>query len=285
MDAPGTTVTDALTAATSALGATSDSPHLDAQVLMADLLGVERSSILAHPEQILERDQLSTFLTRIDRCRRGAALPYVLGWWEFYGRRFRVSPDVLIPRPETELLVERAMHMLAAMPGRRRVVDVGTGSGCIAVSLAAGSERASLWATDISRPALRVANDNAIRLVPDHPITLVQADLLSGLRGPFDLICANLPYVPTLQLQGLPVGAREPWVALDGGQDGLVVIRRLLSQLPSALALGGRALLEIESGMGPEVSRAARQLLPSARLHIERDLSGADRLLVVQIEG
>lgn len=285
MDANPASIGETLAAASQALEATSDSPRLDAQVLLADLLSVNRAFVLAHPEGTLRPAQAKLYWERVERCRRGAALPYVLGWWEFFGRRFRLTSDVLIPRPETELLVERALEVVGRMSGRPRVVDVGTGSGCIAVTLAAQVPRLKVWATDISRPALAVARTNGAALAPGHPIAFVQADLLAPLRGPFDIVCANLPYIPTPQLGRLPVAAREPLMALDGGADGLALIRRLMAQLPSALARGGVALLEIEAEAGAAAFAAAREAFPTALLKLEQDLTGADRMLIVKAEG
>lgn len=251
-------------------------------MLLAEVMSVSRTSLLAHPETAFDSATAKLYWERVERCRRGAALPYVLGWWEFYGRRFRLTPDVLIPRPETELLVEHAIRALGRRRGRRRVIDVGTGSGCIAVSLAVEVPRLEIWATDLSRPALDVARENGAALAPDHPIAFIQADLLEPLRGPFDLVCANLPYVPTSKLGLLPVATREPNLALDGGADGLQAVRRLLRQLPSVLAQDGVALVEIESESGTAALDAARKSLPRARLSLERDLAGADRLLVIE---
>ncbi len=285
MDAVPGTIGETLSAASRALEAASDSPHMDAQVLLADVLSVSRAFLLAHPEGELAPGKAKLYWERVERCRRGAALPHVLGWWEFFGRRFRLTPDVLIPRPETELLVERAIGIIGRMNGCSRVIDVGTGSGCIAVSLAAQVSRLHIWATDLSRLALDVAQANGVALAADHSIMFVQADLLASFRGPFDLVCANLPYIPTSKLRRLPVTTREPRLALDGGPDGLAVIRRLLAQLPFALARNGVALLEIESESGTVALAAAREAFPHAKLRLERDLAGADRLLIIEAGG
>lgn len=285
MDAAPVTIGETLAAASRALEETSDSPGSDAQVLLADLLSLDRVFLLTHPETGLAPKQAGVYWERVERCRRGAALPHVLGWWEFFGRRFRLTPDVLIPRPETELLVERAIEVAGQMKGHPRAIDVGTGSGCIAVSLAAEVPRLEIWATDLSRPALDVASTNSMALASDHPIVFVHADLLVPLRGPFDLVCANLPYIPTAKLRRLPVSTREPRLALDGGLDGLALIRRLLEQLPFVLARNGVVLLEIESESGTAVRAAARETFPLARVSIERDLAGADRLLVIEAGG
>jgi release factor glutamine methyltransferase len=285
LDANPASIGETLAAASHALEATSDSPRLDAQVLLADLLSVNRAYVLAHPEAALLPAQAKLYWERVERCRRGAALPHVLGWWEFFGLRFRVTPDVLIPRPETELLVERALEVVGRMSGRPRVVDVGTGSGCIAVTLAAQVPRLEVWGTDISRSALEVAQTNGAALAPGHTIAFIQADLLTPLPGPFDVVCANLPYIPTSQLGRLPVAAREPLLALDGGADGLSLIRRLVAQLPSALTRSGVALVEIEAEAGAATLAAARAAFPSALLKLEQDLTGTDRMLVIEAGG
>jgi release factor glutamine methyltransferase len=205
----------------------------------------------------------------------------VLGEWEFYGRTFQLTQDVLIPRPETELLVETALDFLRHRPGIRLAADVGTGSGCVAVTLLAETANLHALATDRSLAALRVASQNAIAQKVRSRFHAVEMDLLAGLRRPIDLICANLPYVSTADLDHLPVGRREPRLALDGGPDGLALTGRLLSDLPRCLAPGGRALLEIGAGQGPTLLSYLPEARP--RLHAKgmADLAGHDRLMVI----
>jgi release factor glutamine methyltransferase len=206
------------------------------------------------------------------------ALPYVLGSWEFYGLDFKITPDVLIPRPETELLVGKAIDWLRAHPGQRWGADVGTGSGCIAVTLAQQVEDLRLTASDISYAALRVAKFNAWRYELMDRIHFLQVDLLPPVSKAFDLICANLPYIPTATLRTLSVSKREPSIALDGGEDGLDLIKRLLEESRHKIAPGGSMLLEIEASQGSRGKELAEKLFPEGRAQVWADLAGHERL-------
>lgn len=278
-----------LVAVTDRLTPLSETPALDASVLLAHIVGRTRTWVMAHPELHLtteQQRQLDDLLRRLDR---GEAFPYVLGHWEFLGMDFDITPDVLIPRPETELLVERAIAWLAESPVRRTVADVGTGSGVIAVSIAVNVPDAHLLATDISYRALEVARQNAIKFDAFHRIDFVQCDLLPGhidslpTERHFDLICANLPYIPTETLRSLPVYQREPALALDGGKDGLTLIRRLLRIGPKWLAPNGMMLLEVESTLGIQALNFACDLFSEAAIHLHQDLAGQDRLLEIHL--
>lgn len=265
--------------ARSQLQSVSDTPSLDAQLLMMHTLGVARAWVLAHSEAKLDVDQLEEFTDHVRRCLEGEALPYVLGGWEFFGRPFQLTPDVLIPRPETELLVQVALQALSRRKDIRRVLEVGTGSGCVIVTLELEMEGRTYYASDISRAALAVARDNARHYRSDEQIGWIQADYLEGLRGPFDLICANLPYIPSEKLSSLKVSAREPNLALDGGQDGLEPLRRLASRLRRALRPGGEIVLELD----PEQMQPAQEILSDVidleQVNVHEDLSGRARVL------
>lgn len=265
------------------LAPVSDTPNLDSQVLLAEVLGQPRAWVMAHPEAELNEKQAARLQSQLQRLDSGEPLPYVLGHWEFYGLDFLLSPAVLIPRPETELLVDQALAWLQANPSRNRVADVGTGSGCIAVSLAVHHPDLRVTASDLSTAALETARQNTTRHGVQRQVRLVQADLLAGLKGPFDLICANPPYIPRNELKKLKVFQREPGLALDGGPDGLTLIRRLLAEAPQRLAAGGLLLIEIEATLGKQVLTLARQFLPGARWQILPDLAGRERLLRVEL--
>jgi release factor glutamine methyltransferase len=267
---------------------TSDSPGLDAQVVLARVLEKPRSWVVAHPEAPLTRSRSAALEALVARLEKGKPLPYVLGRWDFFGLEFEVTPDVLIPRPETEMLVERALAWLrkgGMGNGESRVLDVGTGSGCIAISLAVNAPQLRVTATDVSIAALKVARRNAEKLHVSDQITFLEADLIPNplLPDPFSLILANLPYIPTQTLRALPIYDREPTVALDGGMDGLVLIRKLLSQAPDLLAPGGLLLMEIEASEGPVALSLAYDAFSEAEIHLHKDLAGRDRLLEVQI--
>jgi len=263
----------------------SDTPDQDAQVLLAHLLGKPRSWVLAHTDAPLTRERCAALEGLAARLEEGEPLPYVLGRWEFFGLDFELTPDVLIPRPESELLVERALAWLAAKPdlGRPpRAVDIGTGSGCLAVSLAVRAPGVRVAATDLSPAALEVARRNAVRHAVAERIEFSCCDLFPGSGADYDLVLANLPYIPTRLLQRLPVFMREPILALDGGGDGLKIIRRLLEEAPDRLAMGGLLLLEIASGQGPSVLSLAYDSFAQAEIHLHKDLAGHDRLVEVQ---
>jgi release factor glutamine methyltransferase len=205
----------------------------------------------------------------------------VLGWWEFYGRRFHLEPQVLIPRPETELLIEQA---LSRPEPASRILDLGTGSGCIAVTLALELPKSRTVASDLSWEALQVARRNIEAHGVEQTVNLVNSNMVEAFAGPFDLVCANLPYVPTDQLPQLEVARKEPGMALDGGSFGTEFIYDLLEELPRILAPGGCALIEIDSDQAAGVAGQARSSFPSARMRIEKDLAGRERLLVLERE-
>ncbi len=274
---------------TDSLASISDTPALDASVLLAHILDKPRTWVLAHPELTLTTEQQHQLNESLAQLESGEPFPYVLGHWEFFGMDFDITPDVLIPRPETELLVERAIVWLQASPVRRTVADIGTGSGAIAVSIAVNVPDANILATDISKKALDVAKKNAQKAGVDQRIEFMECDLLPpkpesfSTEGHLDLICANLPYIPTETLYTLPVYGREPTVALDGGTDGLALVRRLLHIAPEWLAPNGLILLEIEATRGVQALNLAYDLFSEAEIRLHQDLTGNDRLLEIAL--
>ncbi len=268
---------------------TSDTPSLDAQVLLAHVLGKNRSWVMAHPEVTLNHAQDEALREALWRLEQGQPLPYILGHWEFYGLDFNLTPAVLIPRPETELLVEQALAWLRAHPHHRRLADVGTGCGCIAIALAVHIPDLQVLASDISTSALQVAEVNARKHGVAERVHLIQSDLLpppqsSPLPYPVDLILANLPYIPTPRLPSLKVSRWEPLIALDGGPDGAEKIRRLLQMLPGKLAPDGLLLMEIDSTQGEMMSHLAQATFPQARVQVLPDLAGQKRCLRVELD-
>jgi release factor glutamine methyltransferase len=260
----------------------SESPRLDAEVLAAHALGIERTGVLAHPETRLSPAEGSLLDACIARRAAGEPVAYIRGLKEFHGLAFAVDRRVLIPRPETELLVEEALSWLKTRPAPVRAADVGAGSGCIAVTLAVHAPHLTLFASDRSAAALRVARQNALKHGVEKRIHFAQADLLAPFSGPFDLVCANLPYIPTHTLAGLAVAAHEPHLALDGGPGGLDLIRRLLESAPRWLAGDGLLLLEIEERQAAPVLALARICLPGAAASVKQDLQGKDRLIIIR---
>ncbi|MDA1329643.1 MAG: peptide chain release factor N(5)-glutamine methyltransferase [Chloroflexi bacterium] len=276
------TIENALRAGRSRLDALSESASLDAQVLLAHVLHVDRGWLFAHPEDSLSAEAARDWEDALGRLEKGEALPYVLGEWEFFGLSIYVTPDVLIPRPETELLVETALDWLGKHPERQQVVDVGTGSGCIAVALAVKEPGLKVTAYDISEAALRVAARNAERHGVSARIEFLQADLLAGVEGPFDVVCANLPYIPSGRVKGLDVYAREPHIALDGGKDGLAFIGPLLEQAKRKINDGGLILAEIDPGLEDDIVQLAKNQFETFGPVVSKDLEGRARLLIIQ---
>ncbi|MEJ5223988.1 MAG: peptide chain release factor N(5)-glutamine methyltransferase [Anaerolineales bacterium] len=274
-------VQEALTLAARRLEAHTDTPALDARVLLAHVTGQSAAWLLAHPEAEVTPEHAQAYEDALHRLALGEPLPYILGHWEFFGLDFEVTPDVLIPRPETELLVEKALRWLKKHPTRRRAVDVGTGSGCIAVALAAHIPDLSIVATDISPAALDVARRNIHKHGLSERIQTECCDLLPLDTRPLDLIVANLPYIPTDTLRSLDVYGREPTLALDGGPDGLDIIRDLMARAPRRLAPGGLMLLELEASQGIQAVALAYDTFSSASIHLHKDLAGHDRLLEI----
>jgi release factor glutamine methyltransferase len=276
----------ALRAATGRLRAAAvDSPELDAVVLLCDVLGCAKSAVLAHPERALSASEQSAYRAAVDRRAQREPLAYVLGHREFYGRDFQVSPAVLVPRPETELLVDLARELWGRRPpGPEWLADVGTGSGALAVTLALELPDVYVLASDRSLAALAVARANASRHGAVARVRWVVADLLSGLVGPFALIVANLPYVrrADLELLAPEVRCHEPRLALDGGPDGLALNRRLLAAARRSLQVDGALLLEIGEEQGPALRREALEVFSEADVAVLKDLAGRDRVLRVQ---
>jgi release factor glutamine methyltransferase len=271
------------------ISAASDTPRLDMQVLLSHITSQARAWILAHPEASLSPKQVDSLQRAFTQLKKGVPLPYVLGEWEFYSLGFRVNPAVLIPRPETEILVESALQWLHARPESRQVADIGTGSGCIAISLALHVPDLQVWATDLSEQALDIARVNSARHRVAERIAFIQANLLepldgnrARLPGQFDLIAANLPYIPSGTLEQLEVFGREPSLALDGGLDGMDLIRRCLAGATQWLRAGGVILMEIEASQGKTAIELAQAHFPMAATSLHPDFGGHDRLLQIQ---
>jgi release factor glutamine methyltransferase len=272
-------VADALARARHSFQPFSDSALLDAQVLLSQVTHKPRAWLLAHGENKLAPWEIEAFVEAVDRYCGGEALPYILGWWEFYGRRFALTPEVLIPRPETELLVEIGLKRLATMGANPQVLDVGTGSGCIAITLALECPHARVFATDLSAPALRLARANAKNYGVADRVQFLQADLLGPFLGKIDLLCANLPYIRSGDLPHLAVGGREPRLALDGGADGMAHLRRLIRSAEERLESQATALLEIGADQGAQLMHWIRRGCAPERVRLHPDLAGLDRLV------
>ena len=259
-------------------------PQQTLLVLLSHVLKQPQTWILAHPEAVLSATQQTELTALVARLKQGEPLPYLTSKQDFFGLSFEVSPAVLIPRPETELLVETAVRWLRSHPAADKALDVGTGSGCIAVSLAINAPTLQIVATDISAEALAIAQRNAIFHHVEDRITFQEADLISPDLGQFDLICANLPYVPTSKLAKVNSLPYEPALALDGGQDGLTLIKRCLDLAPAHIHTPGLLLFEIEVSTGNAALALARKAFPQAKVTLLPDLAGKDRLLTIELE-
>ena len=278
----------------------SETARLDAEVLLGHVLGVDRSTLAAHPEAPLGSAQAEAFERCLQRRERGEPVAYIRGLKEFYGAAIVVDDRVLIPRPETETLVELAVARVradltssprSAEAGPYLVWDMGTGSGAVAVAIGLELRRRRYGdavryvVSDISPEALTLATINAVAQGLADLFIFAQGDLTDVLPAPrpVDLLVANLPYIPTGDIGNLPVAAGfEPRLALDGGPDGLSVIGRLLAALPLAVARGGVALLEIGGDQSEALGRLATEVLPGWSCQIHADLGGSPR--VAQLE-
>ncbi|MCI0572507.1 MAG: peptide chain release factor N(5)-glutamine methyltransferase [Myxococcaceae bacterium] len=255
-----------------------DSPRLTAEVLLAHLLALSRVKLYVDLERPLNKDELTRFRALIERRMAHVPTQYLTGTKEFYNRRFAVDERVLIPRPETELLVD---HVLQVLPTEepRRVLDVCTGSGCIAVSVAAERPLAHVWATDVSEGACALARQNVEALGVGARVTVLQGDLLAPLPPEvrFDVVVSNPPYVASGELPTLQAEVqKEPHLALDGGADGLDVVRRLVGVARERLVPGGLLAMEIGETQGAAV-RVLLERAGYAQVRVEKDLERRDR--------
>jgi release factor glutamine methyltransferase len=284
----------------------SETARLDAELLLAEALGVDRTTVVAHPEAPVGPDAAGRFADHLRRREAGEPVAYIRGLKEFHGLAFGVDARVLIPRPETELLVDLAVAEVAERLGRAprppgtpplAIADVGTGSGAVAVAIAVALRRrrmldeVEIVASDVAEGAVEVARENAVGHGVGDRVAVAEADLLppagrvAGLLvvpARFDIVCANLPYIPSAVVPTLPVAASfEPLEALDGGPDGLAVVRRLLDLLPDRVAPGGAALLEIGADQGAAIHAEAAARLPGWDARVEPDLAGRPRVAVL----
>ena len=255
----------------------------EAGSLLSFVLGRDRTFLISHPEDQVDEESLAKFRKSVRRRAAGEPFQYIVGVQDFFGREFRVTPEVLIPRPETELLVEAAIELAGPDPF---ICDVGTGSGCIAITLVCEIGGARAVAVDISPAALEVANLNANNLSVKDRIVFAISDCFDSLSAgeyQFDLIVSNPPYIAGETMAGLQREVRdhEPLMALSPGEDGLKIIRRLLLEAPPFLKVGGHMLVEI----GFDQSQAVRRLVDESvwdLLAIRPDLQSIPRIVVLQ---
>jgi len=257
-------------------------PASSLHALIAFVLDKPAHFGFSHPEYNLTKQQRNQLDILLAKLMDGVPLPYLTSRQEFFGLEFLVTPNVLIPRPETELLVELAIQWFQAHPEHHSALDIGTGSGCISISICANVPSVNFLALDRSFNALQVAWSNIQKHHLQGRVDLAQMDLTTAISKRFDCICANLPYIPSERLAGLDVSRYEPNLALDGGEDGLEVIHNLLRSLDEFILPGGVILLEIDCSQPEAVSHSATQNIPRSLITIENDLAGLPR--VVRIE-
>lgn len=265
-----------------------EEPRLDAEVLLAHVMGVARLQLFVEPDKIIPAVNLAEFRSMVGERANGRPVAYLTGQKEFMSLKFRVGPGVLVPRPETELLVEEALRLNPSV-----AIDVGTGSGAIAVSLACFLPEVKVCATDISAEALAYARQNAAVHGVAGNITFFRGSLLEPLLNPAapvihaNCITANLPYIPAGDLDNLPVDVRdyEPWQALDGGPDGLDLYRVLIPQAAEILAPGGVLLMEIGPGQGQPLVQELLKYKAVTLSEVKCDYAGLERIVRAEFRG
>ena len=282
------TIRIALRAAIARLDAAGvDAPASTARQLLSVATNRPREWLLAHDDETLPEAQARALETLLARVAAREPLAYVLGERGFHGLTLKIDPRALIPRPETEMLVDLALAAVRALPAGAAVIDVGTGSGAAAIAIALGAPTARVIACDVSADALSLARENAERL--GARVSFVESDLLSNVPDPAPIVVANLPYVTREEIDMLPpeIQAHEPRVALDGGTDGLDLVRRLLAQLsaePARRAALRHVWLEVGASQGPAALALARAAFPDARTRILQDLARLDRVIAIEFE-
>ncbi|HEY4887780.1 MAG TPA: peptide chain release factor N(5)-glutamine methyltransferase [Candidatus Dormibacteraeota bacterium] len=253
-----------------------DSARLDAEVLLAHALGLRRLDLYLQFDRSLTEPELSAYRELVARRAKGEPVAYLVGHKEFMGLDFRVTPAVLVPNPDTEVLVQRAVELAREAGRPLRVADVGTGSGCIAIAIAHYAANAEVVASDVSPDALEVAAHNVATHNLGTRVQLVCGDLMAPLTGSFDLVCANLPYVAEGARLALEVVA-QPARALYAEGQGSALVTRLLAEAPARLNAGGRVLAELDSSIAAFAVDTANGSFAGHRIH--RDLAGHERVL------
>jgi release factor glutamine methyltransferase len=255
-----------------------EDPGLESEVLFRYVLKLSRAQLYLDLNIDLSPENENAFTKLVERRLQGEPLAYILNSREFYGLAFFIDERVLVPRPETELLVEEAIRFCVKYPAAL-LADIGTGSGIIGVSLAVHLPRVKIIASDISPQALEVARLNAEKHKVSNRITFLQGDLLGPLKFPVDAVIANLPYVRTADWQAMPSRTFEPRLALDGGKEGLDQFFRLIDQLKGKVNKGGQVLLEIGLGQAKAVTEYLQEAFPESIIEALRDLAGIKRVV------
>jgi release factor glutamine methyltransferase len=259
-----------------------ENPHLEAEILLSHALHIDRIKLYIDFEKEIDKKSLETFKGFITRRVKGEPAAYITGSKHFMSLIFNVTADVLIPRPETELLIENAIELSKAFQGKITLLDIGTGSGIIAVSLAKFISDISICATDSSKKALEVAIANAKKHEVENKIQFIEADLFPKDDQRYDIIISNPPYIKTSDIKDLQPEIRnfEPFAALDGGPDGLDCYRRIAEKAGGFLKEGGFLLMEVGSDSAKDVAVLIQNALKTKNIRIKKDLNGLDRVVV-----
>ena len=257
-------------------------PRLDAEVLLSHCLSADRTGLYSNPAEQIGEERREEFLHLVARRRQGEPIAYIVGEKEFWSLSFAVDDRVLVPRPETEVLVEEVLAVCKAVKGKDlKILEIGAGSGVISVSLASELKEALFWATDISEGALAVAERNAARHGVAGRITFLRGDLFAPVSGSFHIIVSNPPYIPEDEFDGLPPDIRqfEPRVALVGGSDGIEVHRKLIRQAVSFLEEGGWIFLEIGAAQRKRIEQILKAVGSYDEIGFRKDYGGEERVV------
>ncbi len=264
-----------------------DAPRLSAELLLSTVLGMKRIELYTQFDKAVAKSHLDKLHELVERAGKQEPLAYIIGKTEFYSMEFKITPDCLIPRPETELLVERAIDFLRKRTGKQLVCDLCTGSGCIAVAIAKNFPNADITATDVSDAALKVASENVEFHKLKERVKLLCGDLFDPIvpqmdESKFDLIVCNPPYVSTPEYQTLDENVRyfEPKLALVGGNDGLDIYRRIVERAGDFLKADGALMLEIGYSQGKLVSELLQQSNLFRKISVEKDFHNNDRIVI-----
>lgn len=283
------TIAEAITKATANLSHCGiDEPRLGAEILLMHALQVSRAHLYARLKDELTTNEYETYSELVQLRLSGESVWYIIGHREFFGLDFIVDPRVLVPRPETEMLVEKALGIVRSRPSAPgespTLADIGSGCGAIAISLAVHLPEAKIYASDVSERAFEVAAINRRKHQTGHRVILLRGDMLTPLPEPVDIILANLPYLSEIDLtaMGAETLMPEPLVALAGGQEGLDKIRQLLQESPTKLKPNGSLLMEIGYRQRPAVMDLVRTAFPQAKVDLCKDLAGLDRMVSIE---
>lgn len=250
---------------------------IEADLLLGHVLKQSKEFLYLHDDKKLTSVQQNKFLGMTKKRQTGLPVAYLIGYKYFYGLKFKVNKDVLIPRPETEWIVDKTLQIIGKKP--LSIIDVGTGSGCIAISLAKNS-KAKIFATDISNRALKVAKENA--KINKVKIDFSKHNLLEGVKGKFDVIIANLPYVPVSEYKKFKKNLKfEPKLALTDGTNDFILIEKLLTQASGRLNSNGKILLEIDPLFAMPLKRIVKNLMPNKKCEVFKDLNKLDRYIFI----